>query len=313
MGVSVHPWSHGRVGGSGSASAASMGPRWPFLAALALQRVDVRADSSVATTDASLALPDADTGAALDKLLLDLTRDPSFAGARHAGVLALGCLQEPRAEDTEVFFLAAPLLSSKFVLYHTYAAGFCASRGIGIGSLALLVATDLHRAEDDICKGGGITMQCEQPHIELDLFQTESIPLQKLVPSKMAQAAYDWAHEHRAPLVGVATPENLLTTYSARPLVLLFATVGEFGSDAEVETFHFWQRKLAVVSHYYGNTSCTFAMADKITMADEASKFGYSREAPPFQLLIPGTFLRQNVAEHRPRRGRDGRGWDGCD
>jgi hypothetical protein len=225
--------------------------------------------------DASVALPAEEPGAAVDQMLLDLTRDPSFAGEHHAGVIVLACLIEPRGEDTEVFFLAAPRLGAEFVLRHTWDAEFCLDRGIPLGSLAVLVASDLHRPEEDICESGGIKEKCEHPHVALDLLQTEVIPLQKKVPAKMAIEAYEWARERRAPLVGIATPGNLASTYSSRPLILLFASVG-FADEREREATQFWHQKFAVISHYYQNTSATFAMADKIAMADEAAKFGLS-------------------------------------
>jgi hypothetical protein len=223
----------------------------------------------------STPLPAEGPSAALDQMLQALMRDPSFAAERHAGVLVLGCLQEPRGVDSEIFFLAARRLTKEFVLRHTFDAELCAARGIPLGSLAVLVASDLHRPEEDICESGGIKRKCEEPHVALDLLQTAVIPLQKKTPGKMADEAYAWAHQHRAPLVGVATPENLATTYSSRPLALLFATVG-FGGEREIEATHFWHKKFAVISHYYENTNCTFAIADKVAMADEAAKFGLS-------------------------------------
>jgi hypothetical protein len=223
----------------------------------------------------STPLPAERPGAALDEMLQALTRDPRFAAQRHAGVLVLGCLQERRSVDSEIFSLAARRLAQEFVLRHTFNAELCAARGIALGSLAVLVASDLHRPEEDICTSGGVKRKCEEPHVAFDLLQTDVIPLQKKSAGKMADEAYKWAHEHRAPLVGVATPENIATTYSSRPLVLLFAKVS-FAGESEIEATHFWHKKFAAISHYYGNTTCTFAIADKVAMADEAAKFGLS-------------------------------------
>ena len=246
--------------------------RWVTFAAVALLALAERGRDE---DEGSTPLPAEQPGEALDQMLQALTRDPSFAGERHNGVLVLGCLQEPRSADSEVFFLAARRLGEEFVLRHTFDAELCAARGIAMGSLAVLVASDLHRPEEDICQSGGIKEKCEQPHVALDLLQAGIIPLQKKSPGKMADAACEWAHQHRTPLVGVVTPGNLATTYSSRPLVLLFATVS-FAGEREIEDTHFWHKKFAAISHYYGNTTTTFALADKATMAAEAAKFGFS-------------------------------------
>ena len=255
-----------------------------LLALCALTRpVQVQPDTSAvpALADASAELP-ADTSAALAALqdaLRALTRGGAAAGGSvaHSGVLALGCLQAPGSDDAAAYFLAASQLRGELVLLHTFDTALCGQLDVPLGSLALMVASDLLR-EEALC-GLPPHVPCETPHTVLDLTQSGTLPYQRKLGAKLAAHAVEFAQNHSRALVGIATPRNLRTTYAARPLVLLFATVG-FATEAEIAATHFWQKKLAVVARYYENTTATFALADKREMADEAAKFGLAHLDP---------------------------------
>ena len=123
----------------------------------------------------SASLPAEGSGAALDQMLQALTRDTSFAAR---ATLAYWCSAVCRNHvvSTRRSFLAARRLSQEFVLRHTFDAELCAASSRWVPAVGRIGSAP---ARGDICQSGGIKRKCEEPHVALDLLQTDVIPLQK--------------------------------------------------------------------------------------------------------------------------------------
>jgi|EP01047_Picozoa_sp_COSAG01_P035720 hypothetical protein len=148
--------------------------------------------------------------------------------------------------------------------------------GQSAGSLGLIVGRHMHMT-------GLVTAGAkDEPLVRVfDLLQKDTVPYQRRKGVRLAEAAAQWAWDHRNPFVGIATEQNVQPggCYGAHPLLMLFATVS-YATDESTNATHFWQQKLAEVASYFSNTKLSFALADKAAMALEVDQFGFSSLDP---------------------------------